>query len=101
MKRAYLLAVIALAGCMEAEAPAPPPALVKLQSACDAGDTNACAQVLAYDQRNRALRQQAAASSFSDVWKTPQLQTSPYQPLPAPRQTSCTTNFGVTNCTSY
>lgn len=61
MKRIAFLAVLAMAGCMENEPPKPHPAMVALQSACDKGDTTACAEILAVEQRNQALRQQAGA----------------------------------------
>lgn len=96
-----LAATIGLSACMEDEAAAPPPALIALQAACDGGDTQACAQVLEYQQRQQALRQQAAASvpPFQPYYLPNVRAYSPV--LSTPRQTTCTSNFGVMNCTSY
>lgn len=103
--RAFVLGVVAamgLAGCVEEEPPKPPQALLVLQAACDKGDTQACAQVLAYEQRRQAMRQQAGAQLMNDM-QAAQKPIYTYQmPTTQVRHTSCAPGFGgYVNCTSY
>lgn len=104
MKAVFFAALaLALSGCMEAEPQAPHPAMVKLQQACDAGDTAACGQVIEAEQRNQALRQQAGAQLMSDM-AAAQRPIVPYQMQGSQtRQTTCTPIYGTggMNCMSY
>lgn len=79
MRRLLFVAVIGLSGCLENEPPKPHPAMVALQSACEKGDTSACAEVLAVEQRSQALRQQAAAN-YAANYKPYELKVTPMQP---------------------
>ncbi len=81
MKAFYFLpAIVALAGCMETEQQPPNPAMVVLENACQSGDTSACAKVLDVQQRNQALRQQAAAN-YAANYKPYELKMTPMQPV--------------------
>ena len=105
MKKLLAVVVFALAACEE---PTPPhPAAVALQAACDGGDLDACAQVLAYSQRQEAMRQQAwqAYSSQAAANQRAQQQANVdlwSQTMRTPTQTRCIpTGYGMVNCSSY
>lgn len=105
MKKLLAVAVLALAACEE---PAPPhPAAVALQAACDGGDLNACAQVLAYNQRQDAMRQQAWAVYSSQAAANQRAQQQANvdlwsQTMRTPTQTRCVQGgYGTVNCSTY
>ena len=80
------VALLLLSGCAD---PAPNPALVKLSSACDAGDTKACAAVLDYQQRQAAGLAALTAGMHQPVDPTPFLTQPRPQPALGPGMKVC------------
>lgn len=96
MKKAAIIAMIlALSGCMEAE---PSLAMQQLNSACAAGDVNACGQVAQIEANNRA----AMAAHFQRVGASMQQDPAMFQTSRRTAQTYCRPSFGgAVSCTTY
>lgn len=105
MRKALIVAALAVSGCVELEpTPAPPtPEALKLSSACQAGNLDACA----YIETARANDQQRRIAAYS-AWqasgagKTQPMAWPQMQPMQQTAQrTTCRQVYGQFDCTSY
>ncbi len=96
MKYFIVLALIALAGCVE-ETFTPSPAMQGLMSACDKGDIASCKNVADLEQRERERRSSIPVPVFtSSVLDPADFQNNRQAPAPIPlsQQVTCRPTYG-------
>lgn len=87
MKRLAIVAVLAVAGCVDQGPPPPSPALQKVMAACEAGNETACITVAEVEERQRSERAARQAAVPMPTYQVYQMDPEPFMNRPAPTVT--------------